>query len=83
MPDYCTREVAGLSVVMIDDAIRMSCATNHGRLQLAPFNNWMTTCLRSCDMNAIGDAAYLWSSPALHGNFASVDSKPQANINII
>jgi len=26
----------------------------------------MTTCLRSCDMNAIGDAV------ALHGKFASV-----------
>jgi len=22
----------------------------------------MTTCLRSCDMNAIGDAANLWSA---------------------
>ena len=24
--------------------------------------NWMTTCLRSCDMNAIGDAANPWSA---------------------
>jgi len=30
----------------------------------------MTTRLRSCDMNAIGDAANLWSAQALHGKCA-------------
>ena len=32
------------------------------------FKNWMTTRLRSCDMNAIGDAAN-------HGKFASVTNR--------
>jgi len=32
----------------------------------------MMTCLRSCDMNAISDAANPWSPPALQGKFASV-----------
>jgi len=35
----------------------------------------MTTCLRSCDMNTIGDAANPWSPPALHDKFASVTNR--------
>jgi len=35
----------------------------------------MTTCLRSCSMNAVGDAAKLWSTPALHGKFSSVNNR--------
>ena len=37
------------------------------------FKNWMTTCLRSCDINAISDAAN--PGPALHGKFASVTNR--------
>ena len=36
---------------------------------LTSFNNWMTTCLCSCDMNAICDLAC-----ALHGKCASVNN---------
>jgi len=35
----------------------------------------MTTCLRSCDMNAICDVANPWSAPVLHGKFASVTNR--------
>ena len=34
--------------------------------QLAFFMNWMTTCLRSCDMNVIGDAANPWRQSTSH-----------------
>ena len=35
------------------------------------YKYWLTTCLRSCDMNVIVDAANPWSVPAIHGKFAS------------
>jgi len=36
----------------------------------------MTTCLRSCDMNANGDAAnHQIAANALHGKFASVNNR--------
>jgi len=38
------------------------------------YKYWLTTCLRSCDMNVIVDAANPWSVPAIHGKFASVNN---------
>ena len=47
----------------------------HSHEYLRLIKNWMTTCLRSCELNASGDAANPLSALALHDKFASVTNR--------